>query len=353
MYTVRAMRAWLPALLAATVAATVVSAANGTRAPDAANPTWSRDGSRIAFASVGPGHGALVTVRPDGTDAHSVLTRGDDCCEPILWGAGNRILFSANWQLFAAPAGGGRPQKLFGNTPWFILSPNGETAAVDDGCACGHAPDAIAFVDVRGGTPAVVVDKPKDATDAIDGFSPDGTLLVFSRARFNGDSGPVPPPVPMAVRVGSRTPVPFAQSGLVGANAVLPGATNLQWSPDGRWIAFAGAGGLRVVSTRGGATRLLAPVPRYGSFAWSPTSKLIAYTTEPGRGRLATVDLRGRRHVLWTNPSLHYLSNDSWDRPQWSPDGTKLVFMAVAGPGRPRAHIWVVGADGNGLHRVY
>jgi Tol biopolymer transport system component len=127
----------------------------------------------------------------------------------------------------------------------------------------------------------------------------------------------------------------------------------VQWSPDGRWIAFAGAGGLRIVSTHGGKARLVARIPRYGSFAWSPTSKLLAYSTEPGRGRLVTVDLAGHRRVLWTNPSLHYLSNDSWDRPQWSPDGTELVFMAVAGPGRPPAHIWVVGADGRRLHRVY
>jgi len=346
------MRACALGLVAAAVAAVAVSAANGSRADDAANPTWSRDGSRIAFATSGPGRGAIVTVRTDGTDAHPLFRRGDDCCEPVLWGAGDRIVFSANYQLFAVPAAGGRPQKLFGDTPWFILSPNGETAAVDDGCGCGQAPDAIAFVDVRGGQP-VVVDKPKDSTDAIAGFSPDGTTLVFSRARFNGDGGPVPPPVLMAVHVGSPTPVPLAQSGLVGARALPGGATSPQWSPDGRWIAFAGAGGLRIVSTHGGKPRLVARVPRYGSFAWSPTSKLLAYTTAPGRGRLATVDLAGHRRLLWTTRSLHYLSNDSWDRPQWSPDGTKLVFMAVVGPGRPRAHIWVVGADGRGLRRVY
>jgi Tol biopolymer transport system component len=348
-YTFDAMRLCLLGLAAAAALATTAGA---SRADDAANPTWSRDGSRIAFATSGPGRGAIVTVRTDGTDAHSLFRRGDDCCEPVLWGAGDRIVFSANFRLFAVPAAGGKQQLLFGDTPWFILSPNGETAAVDDGCDCGQAPDAIAFVAVRGGKP-VVVDRPKGSTDAIDGFSPDGTMLVFSRARFNPDGGPVPPPVLMAVRVGSRRPVPLAQSGLVGARAVPAGATNVQWSPDGRWIAFTGADGLRFVSTHGGKSRVVAKIPRYGSFAWSPTSKLLAYTTQPGRGRLATVDLAGHRRLLWTNPSLHYLSNDSWDRPQWSPDGTELVFMAVAGPGRPPAHIWVVGADGRGLRRVY
>jgi Tol biopolymer transport system component len=44
--------------------------------------------------------------------------------------------------------------------------------------------------------------------------------------------------------------------------------------------------------------------------------------------------------------SVNWVSDDSWDRPQWSPDGTKLVLMAQGGG------VWVVGADGAGLHRV-
>jgi Tol biopolymer transport system component len=157
----------------------------------------------------------------------------------------------------------------------------------------------------------------------------------------------------MAVHVGRSTPVPLTHSGLIGATKLPKGATNVQWSPDGNWIAFAGAGGLRVVSTHGGTSRLIAKVPKYGSFAWSPTSKLLAYTTTPGYGRLVTVDTAGHRRILWANASLHYVTNDSWNRPQWSPDGRKLVFMALHGKGRPpAAQVWVVGADGTGLHQV-
>jgi len=153
--------------------------------------------------------------------------------------------------------------------------------------------------------------------------------------------------------VGRRTPVPLARSGLVGARALPQGATNVQWSPDGNWIAFAGAGGLRLVSTHGGASRVLAKVARYQSFSWSPTSKLLAYTTTPGSGRLVTVDLAGHRRILWPDTSLHYVTDNSWNRPQWSPDGTKLVFMALHGAGRPpAAQVWAVGADGTGLTQV-
>ena len=66
-----------------------------------------------------------------------------------------------------------------------------------------------------------------------------------------------------------------------------------------------------------------------------------------------TVDPQGtHRTVLWNDPSLHYLNEDSLDWPQWSPDGSKLVFMARSGPGYPPIQIWTVGADGSGLARI-
>jgi Tol biopolymer transport system component len=340
------------ALVGLLAALALVGSGGATSTRDHANPTWSLDGARIAYSVQGTAGGAIETAAADGSSVHRLFPINDNCCGTLLWAAGDRIVFEANYQLFSVSADGGKPTKLFGDTPWFIMSPNGETAAVDYGCGCGHAPDAIAFVNVHGGKP-VVVAKPKTMTDTIDGFSADGTLLVFSRQKFDPNGGRVPPPTLMAVHAGRSTPVTLAHSGLIGATELPQGATNVQWSPDGNWIAFAGAGGLRVVSTHGGTSRLIARVPKYGSFAWSPTSKLLAYTTTPGYGRLVTVDTAGHRRILWANASLHYVTNDSWNRPQWSPDGTQLVFMALHGKGRPpAAQVWVVGADGTGLHQV-
>jgi len=49
---------------------------------------------------------------------------------------------------------------------------------------------------------------------------------------------------------------------------------------------------------------------------------------------------------------LHYLSEIGLDRPQWSPDGSRLVFLARSGPGYPPIHVWIVGANSRGLKRI-
>jgi len=315
----------------------------------AANPSWSPDGTQIAFAYLGaPRQWVEVMRASDGGGKHPAFVSKDGCCEPVLWAAGNRIAFINNFVVSSVAATGGKLIKLFGSTPWFILSPNRETVALDDGCGCGHSPDSVALVGVRGGKP-LVVPRPKNVSDSIDGFSPDGTQLVFTRGPWNHNGNPKGKPVLMVQRVRGGAPVPLTRSGLIGASALPAGAVQPQWSPDGKWIAFVVPDAkpkLEVVSTSGGPARVLVPsLGEPSSFSWSPTSKRIAYA-KYGRplGKLGTIDLQGHRTVV--SGSVNWASNDSWDRPQWSPDGTKLVFMAQGGG------IWVVGADGTGLKKL-
>jgi Tol biopolymer transport system component len=269
----------------------------------------------------------------------------------MLWSSGGRIFFDANFSLLGVSPNGGAPTTLAQNISGFILSPNGETAAFDG--PGGHSPSSIGFVDLNAGK-VRLVPRPAQAGDAVDAFSPDGTELVFRRQR-PPESGPV---TFMVERVGGGAPVPLSRSGLIGASRLPAGAVNPTWSPDGRWIAFIANGlvKLDVVSTTGPAgSHTVAGWVDGGAFSWSPNSKLLACFCGPNREhiRLTTLNPQGtKRTILWADRSLHYITEDSADVPQWSPDGSKLAFLARVGPGDPPLQVWVVGADGAGLKRI-
>jgi len=214
-------------------------------------------------------------------------------------------------------------------------------------------------VSVRGGKPFVIA-RPKNTSDSIDGFSPDGTQLVFTRAPWNYNGNPKGRPAIMVENIHLRgAPVPLARSGLIGASSLPANAAAPQWSPDGKWIAFVAPSAkpkLELVTTAGGKPTVLASrFDAAAAFSWSPRSDRIALTVQATvkLANLVTVDLTGRQTVV--SGSINWVSDDGSDRPQWSPDGTKLVFMGLVGPnvpGRPPAGVWIVDAGGTNLKRL-
>jgi Tol biopolymer transport system component len=315
------------------------------------NPTWSPDGTHVAFAYGSPSTYRIVTApAAGGGPIHVVYSAKnvDGCCDPMLWSPADRILFDSNFTLLSESPTGGKPTTLVKNISWFVLSPNGETAAFDG--PGGHSPSSIGVVDVNGGK-ARLVPRPAPAGDGVAGFSPDGTELVFYRAATFGIS----PATFMVEHVGGGTPVALSSSGLIGASRLPAGSADPEWSPDGRWLAYVQLGKLEVVSTTGAAVVHTVAGWVDGAFSWSPKSKLLVCFCGPNREhiRLTTLNPQGtKRTILWGNRSLHYLTEDSADLPQWSPDGSKLAFLARVGPGYPPLQVWVVGADATGLKRI-
>ena len=207
------------------------------------NPVWSPSGTSVAWGEVNPA-GNRYRIETAASSAmaapHTVYSSKPfpgGCCDPLTWTRSGRILYIANFTLFSIPAAGGKPTVLFrGSTSRYILSPNQETVAVVDGCDCGHDTDKIAFVNVRGGAPHELP-VPKNVSDDPVTFSPDGTELVFSTATLNRTTAIWSHSHLMAVHVGGGTPVPLANSGLIGAHFLTAHMTSPVWSPDGNWIA--------------------------------------------------------------------------------------------------------------------
>jgi Tol biopolymer transport system component len=220
---------------------------------------------------------------------------------------------------------------------------------------------SIELLKLRSGRDPVVVGNPwpsGDESDSALAFSPDSRQLVFSSCQ------PIPPygcggGGLFAASIPGGTPVPLAQSGIPGA-ALVPGdVQHLQWSPDGRWVAFDEGQNLEVAPTTGASTpRVLAtcvaPFDAMSGFSWSPTSQSLAV--------VCSSSYDGSRQLITVRPDGTHLTNLLADRgltipydagdfwPEWSPDGSRLLFVASYGTGYP-SRVWTIRPDGYDLTR--
>jgi Tol biopolymer transport system component len=169
----------------------------------------------------------------------------------------------------------------------------------------------------------------------------------------------------------------------------------IEWSPDGRWLAYgyAGARELHVIRRDGKAHRMIGSTTTYYQFSWSPDSRRIAVSDVGAQIQTRVVRADGRlvrsfdglfrdwspkgaRILLeraagerGSRRSAIYVAEIRTGRvrrlvdgvtPDWSPDGRRVAFSAPTelgswGCGRDptlNARIFVIGIDGRGLMRV-
>jgi RTX calcium-binding nonapeptide repeat (4 copies)/WD40-like Beta Propeller Repeat len=268
-----------------------------------AEPAWSPDGSRVAFAanhgSIGTAPSHIAVVNADGSDLRA-LTPDLSVSDPVWSGDGTQIAFlnssPVSGDVWTVPASGGTPRRL----------------TTDGGDKAGLS------------------------------WSPDGSTILYLGDASGTASIDALDPVTGAVRILAGTGFNNGPAGV--------------WSPDGSRIAYTDTEGrLAVMSADGTDSSPLDAQTLVSAPSWSPDGSTIAYAVRrvlPGPvGRdgppfdydVWTVDVAtGRSRRLTGAFDAATLSPPSVS-PSWWPDGARLFFQSSRGPRTPP---WEMNADG-------
>ena len=147
----------------------------------AADPSWSKDGSRVAFArdyDVGKPteHLDIYVMNADGTGAHGMGFKGLNG-SPTWFPDGRRLLFARIGGLWVVPAAGGqshRVVRIAGDFEAPVISPDGRQAAF----IRNRTNDSALFIaDLATGRLKQVTPWSLRAKPKVD-WSPDGSLLL-------------------------------------------------------------------------------------------------------------------------------------------------------------------------------
>ncbi|ATY33482.1 PD40 domain-containing protein [Sphingomonas psychrotolerans] len=186
-------------------------------------------------------------------------------------------------------------------------------------------------------------------------LSRDGTHIAFGLGQFFQNlKGPARADIATINREGGDLKVLTDGAGNYGFPS---------WSPDGSQIVFrkagAGGNGLEIVNAASGSRRTLLSGPAHYNFpSWSPVSNRIAFTADiDGDYEIWTVNADGSGLQRLTNAP----GNDAHN--SWSPDGKWIAFAsarsgfkdeALLHPANPQPYgeIYVMRADGSDAHAL-
>jgi Tol biopolymer transport system component len=198
---------------------------------------------------------------------------------------------------------------------------------------------------------------PKGYQDNDPDWSPDGSRIVFGRCAPNEGRCAI-----WSVKADGTEPKRLSPPCLPGAppSPRCVDDTGSAYSPDGRSIAFSrfeGRGPSAVI-VGDAQFRHLRRVAVGTEPTWSPNGKQLAFArfNDPGTGR---EPVNGRAIFVVDADGTHLRRLTAWrlkagDRPDWSPDGTRILFRTMPnGEGDyGGGNVYTIRPDGSGLRQL-
>lgn len=303
-------------------------------------PTWSPDGTHIAFWSNRDGKSEIYVMDSDGSNVKRLTNNLFDDYGPKWSPDGHKLLFDSerdgNKEVYVMDADGSNQTRLTTNT-----ATDSATSWSPDGTQIAFASNRdhdnsynydIYVMNADGSNVRRVVDDPE--YDAEPKWSPDGKKLLFVSGR-NGNFDVYETNVDGS---GQRNLTPDYDKN--------DGAAD--WSRDGNNIAFVrniqGKEQIFLMNADGSnISRVTNNSSNNGQPAWSPDgSKLLFQTDRDGNYEI---------YVMSVDGELAQLTADAADDldPAWSPDGSRLAFSSNRDG---KQHIYVMNADGSAPSQV-
>jgi len=317
------------------------------------NPELSPDGKSIAYEAIVHGVSQVFTRAVGGTEAAQLTHCDQDCRVPFWSPDGTTLYYSFKGGLWSVPASGGRPELALENAGQPALHPDGKTIAfLRDG--------KLWLRSLAGGSPREFWRPPSGYLDLVK-FSPDGLKVV---AADNADIWILTYPGG-AVR---RLPNEKTRTLVNGAS----------WMPDSRYLVLASMYGnwrskLTTVAPDGSVQVIYPTSQAVSGVSLSPDGKRLVFGTGSVETDVLEVTLasgsvrttlapgglsydpdwapNGAHYLVSTdrsgNPSIEDVSLDGFSRlfapakegatfmfgPRWSPDGSRVVFVAAGSQG--------------------
>ncbi len=327
-----------------------------TYSGNASEPTFSPDGSQVAFTWDGEKQdNPDIYVKTIGSEQPLRLTSDPAPDGSPAWSPdGTQIAFlrdraGGGSELRLIPPTGGPDRKIgelqVGAGGGLAWAPDGSLLAVVDRSSAGDCP-GIFLLDIADGSKKRLTSPAAPSSDMLPAFSPDGRTIAFER-----DSG--------VVRVLLVPAAGGEPRELVGAGSPMG---RLAWAPNGRDVILAAEplvrrgepprpgprrggpslGTLWRVPVDGASARPLGGTVNAVDVAVSGGGHRLAYSQGTWDSDIWRLDLR-RPGSAEEAPARFIASTKMDANPQFSPDGERVAFSSVRSG---RAEIWIVDARG-------